>query len=1234
MANLLGCTHVGFFVSLAGSDAQRDAWSRIQHLLASARVVSQEDGFYIALRLPTPGMAWEIAWQIYGRLSVEVEPLFEVNQPVEPTGVQADIARRLIHAPEGGGRGVRVVRLDGASAQAMADLRRVFSSRMGRSRREPGIVDRSGGLYGVAPDATVHSLSLSAQDVRGPFSVVEALRSVGDAQVLSLGLMSLPSALLRQALRRLAEQGVIIIANATSTLDFPSWPAAWPEVVGVGIGATGPGRPAGMEVYAPAIEDTSGKTSPGASAALVAGAAALWLARWGVKELQERYPGERLSQAFQEVLRQSCGGKLLNVQAVLAAPLPDVLPSRAPSPRADVEALLQVLTRGVIPRWLERLPIQRDGLWQELLFHLVSNADVQDAVVRQIESGVPPAAHPAFSVTLQRAFGGRVPADPPDSGRPSVETDVEPDVEPDADAATSLTTVAPAVRWQGYVAPPIRDARDDAERTLNELDLSFFQDGLRTLQAVGHVGGRAVRGVAVLVGQGLLLTTHHVLPDEKSARGARFVPAASSGPQPVALGLRPDVRFITNPIGDYTLVAVASVGSDGRHWPSQVALNTAATWRVGDRLAWVKPTHGDPVLSYFRLTVLGVKSSTVMHSMPAEGLEPGTPLFDARWRLVGLHRASFPGPSGASVGEAVRLDAVLRQLQGWRRRTGGWEGGDALKGLVKAAPDDRPERVDRLIKPTGAQRAILRVRRTDWKPPPMLKITVNSQLGRVVSVETDPDTLRKLSGDPDVVFVEAIRTGWRREGGTWPLQVIKLPAGAGQGGKGALIALIDDGLDPHHPIFLDAEGKSRVEALWVQTDPSGSTPRTVLGFGPNYGSFWGPNDLMNPADGMGPTKRPTDNHGTLVAALAAGRAVVSQWDGGVAPDARIVMISQQIQEGASGEVDSSRLVDAIAFLDAYAAFVQRPMVVNISMGLNGGAHDGSSALEAALEEFTDNGRAPGRAVVKSAGNERAERRHATLRCAAGGTVTWTATPSTRSTDVIEAWFPARYGYQLTLTGPGVNLSVGPWSDAERSFGAVQVRVISDRFHLDNGDCRTLIRLQGTALGGKWSLRFDRVAGPSSGDEKLHLWIEKELEADDLSVAPSTFDAFDPSATLTTPGTALSVICVGAMAENGTVPTTSSAGPTRDGRLRPDLVAPGVDIPAPWGFESGSSFASPLVAGAIALLYSQCESQNLPFPNAAQVRGALIAATGGTQWTAERGFGALDIETFLGLFKTT
>ena len=76
-------------------------------------------------------------------------------------------------------------------------------------------------------------------------------------------------------------------------------------------------------------------------------------------------------------------------------------------------------------------------------------------------------------------------------------------------------------------------------------------------------------------------------------------------------------------------------------------------------------------------------------------------------------------------------------------------------------------------------------------------------------------------------------------------------------------------------------------------------------------------------------------------------------------------------------------------------------------------------------------------------------------------------------------------------------------------------------------------------------------------------------------------------TLDTPGDADSIITVGAEDSLGTIAIFSSRGPTADGRLKPDLTAPGQDVCADWGGGlarvNGTSFATPITAAAAAVL---------------------------------------------------
>jgi len=113
-------------------------------------------------------------------------------------------------------------------------------------------------------------------------------------------------------------------------------------------------------------------------------------------------------------------------------------------------------------------------------------------------------------------------------------------------------------------------------------------------------------------------------------------------------------------------------------------------------------------------------------------------------------------------------------------------------------------------------------------------------------------------------------------------------------------------------------------------------------------------------------------------------------------------------------------------------------------------------------------------------------------------------------------------------------------------------------------------------------------------------------------------------TLVTPGDADSVITVGAEDSLGAITAFSSRGPTADGRIKPDLTAPGFDVCAVAGSSvgrvAGTSFATPLLAAASALV-----KQLHPGTGPTALRAALRAhATNHDAPDSTRGWGRPDV----------
>lgn len=111
-----------------------------------------------------------------------------------------------------------------------------------------------------------------------------------------------------------------------------------------------------------------------------------------------------------------------------------------------------------------------------------------------------------------------------------------------------------------------------------------------------------------------------------------------------------------------------------------------------------------------------------------------------------------------------------------------------------------------------------------------------------------------------------------------------------------------------------------------------------------------------------------------------------------------------------------------------------------------------------------------------------------------------------------------------------------------------------------------------------------------------------------------------------PSDAPGVVAVGAVDYNGNRASFSSMGPTPDGRIKPDLVAPGEQVVVAGGpdfglgLSNGTSLASPMLTGGIAALWSA-----FPEKTATEILGAVYAS--GDQYAnpdPERGFGLPDL----------
>jgi len=172
-------------------------------------------------------------------------------------------------------------------------------------------------------------------------------------------------------------------------------------------------------------------------------------------------------------------------------------------------------------------------------------------------------------------------------------------------------------------------------------------------------------------------------------------------------------------------------------------------------------------------------------------------------------------------------------------------------------------------------------------------------------------------------------------------------------GTNVVVGIVDDAIDYGHPDFGGASANTRVQYLKqvVGGETLECTKRSIAD---------GSCEIVD--EGQGYT------HGTHVTGIAAGGDDVYT---GVAPKADIMFVFLNVEDAStSGTAETSfatNVLESAAQIFSKADLMDKPAVVNLSLGTSLGAHDGTSLLEQGLTELTAD--SMGRIIVGAAGNE-------------------------------------------------------------------------------------------------------------------------------------------------------------------------------------------------------------------------------------------------------------------------
>lgn len=485
---------------------------------------------------------------------------------------------------------------------------------------------------------------------------------------------------------------------------------------------------------------------------------------------------------------------------------------------------------------------------------------------------------------------------------------------------------------------------------------------------------------------------------------------------------------------------------------------------------------------------------------------------------------------------------------------------------------------------------------------------------------------------------------------------------SGATGSGVVVGVVDSGIDFDHANFTDPSGNTRIAYLWDQQVTDLSRAPSPYG----YGTEWTAADIDG---GLCSEEDDPDawGHGTHVTGIAAGNGAAPDAGGtsytytGMAPESTIVFVKT--------DWSSDGIIDAMEYIFDRADDLGLPAVVNLSLGTQLGAHDGTDPMEEAIDSLVSNG---GRAVVVAAGNERTDEIHAELNAIPFASVLGpdfevaSYTPRSGSSNdyvLLAGYYPDGDDLTVHLFSPAgdyytrnLNTSIfssGCSSPATGTDGTVQI-CNNHASNLDQSTADNEIVIfiwddtSGTPPGaGAWSMAL--TANTVVGSGEVDFWMLSSLGG---SSSKAVFTSHvEEHETLGIPATSQEAITVGAYVTKicwqdytgtsraysgsydvGDLAPFSSAGPTRDGRNKPEVAAPGMGIVSALADEvrsdlisggygayvindsylliQGTSQATPHVTGAVALLFEEDASYTVD-----DVKSILTAAAREDDFTA-------------------
>lgn len=514
-------------------------------------------------------------------------------------------------------------------------------------------------------------------------------------------------------------------------------------------------------------------------------------------------------------------------------------------------------------------------------------------------------------------------------------------------------------------------------------------------------------------------------------------------------------------------------------------------------------------------------------------------------------------------------------------------------------------------------------------------------------------------------------------------------------GSNVIVGVVDIGFQTNNRTFYTEDGsKLRIKRFWDQGDVSGPPPSGFI-----YGKECSTeNDIVNQVDRAG-------SHATLVAGIAGGSGygTLGNRYRGVAYNADLVFVkikyTNNVYKGgafADYYVAAPSILDAFKYIFDYADKEGKPAVINLSWICQVGPHDGSSLFDRTLDALLNEKK--GRAIVGGVGNDGNRNLHLSHVFKQD---TLKAIPIDQNrlrvpfeSILVDAWGSKNMNFKFRVHLYDTFKNVLATSkfyttDKDSSFtfslnkATDSARVVARVVHKNNANDKPNVLFEFRNNRPRRRFLMLEIAADSG---RIDLWNSGDAYRYSTGEFVDRLFSADLSAVVKkgdnrhtlgeNGGTAKSIISVGAYNNKnawknytkynfssslkvGDSAKMSSYGPTVDGRIKPEITAPGIYIVSSankyafnnlnanelidisvinkdtnyWTINSGTSLAAPQVTGVVALMF-----QLDPDLNYEEIRNLIIESADRDVFTSSKvtnkwGYGKLNALTIMKKLET-